>query len=136
MKRRNFDLPHFHRLLEYLCWSINLCTCYHHAKYIITSDWAKFFFLFLQKKHFNAKFHCLLNWYKCRTLRSKQTIQNHRTKCALFMPTCNSFFFINSEWFFQELHASPQVTLEMNVELNIKITDQLLIQNQMYCECL
>lgn len=52
------------------------------------------------------------------------------------MPTCNSFFFINSEWFFQELHASPQVTLEMNVELNIKITDQLLIQNQMYCECL
>lgn len=44
MKRRNFDLPHFHRLLEYLCWSIILCTCYHHAKYIITSDWAMFFF--------------------------------------------------------------------------------------------
>lgn len=95
-----------------------------------------FFFSSYKKKHFNAKFHCLLNWYKCRTLRSKQTIQNHRTKCALFMPTCNSFFIINSEWFFQELHASPQVTLEMNVELNIKITDQLLIQNQMYCECL
>lgn len=106
---------------------------YHHAKHIINFDWLKFFFsVQIQKKHFNAKLHCLLNCYKSRTLPSTQTIQiRWNVTLLISLYTCNSVFVHHQikSVSLSELHASSDELFKSHLENVSELNRQLFFSS-------